>query len=353
VLSAQSLHELTNAALSLHEARDLDALCTRANEALSALVPCDWPVISLATTLLPNVRFAYSPHRGDWQRFADDSLVHAHEDPVYTARLRLTLNAPASVTGMIEPNELERTRYYQEVLRPLGVRRLLRYLTPGLLSFRIELARAADREFTEAEVAIVHALGRHLDAVAEGLARRNRGSIPVRGRLYPVQTFAWLVCDETGRVLRADPHALDRMRAALGPGVPLDRIPKAWVDELRHRARGGPATPFWHALRGQPMSVHIAPIRPTPNEFSVGFLAQPGPTDPQEPLRALGLTPRQAEVLHWVAQGKTNPEIGIILGVSGLTVKKHLEAVFHTLGVENRTAAVVLALEAQRRAGAV
>lgn len=56
-------------------------------------------------------------------------------------------------------------------------------------------------------------------------------------------------------------------------------------------------------------------------------------------------------MLHWVAQGKTNPEIGIILGVSALTVKKHLESVFHTLGVENRTTAVVVALEAQRREG--
>ncbi|QOJ01901.1 MAG: helix-turn-helix transcriptional regulator [Phycisphaeraceae bacterium] len=142
------------------------------------------------------------------------------------------------------------------------------------------------------------------------------------------------------------------MRAALGPGVPLDRIPKAWSDELKSRDRGAPATPFWHTLRGQPMSVHVAPIRPTPDEFSVGFLAQAGPADPLEPLRGLGLTPRQAEVLHWLAQGKSNPEIGIILGSSSLTVKKHLEAVYHALGVENRTAAAVVALEAQRIAGA-
>lgn len=352
VFTAATLQELTLAALGLHEAKDLDELCVRANSALQALVPCDWPVISLATTLLPNLRFAYSPHRADWHRFADDSLAHAHEDPVYTARLRLMLDAPASVTSMITARDLERTRYYQEVWRPLGVRRLLRYLTPGLLSFRIELARSSDTEFTDAEVGLVHALGRHLDAAAAALTQRHHGSIPVGNRLCPVQTFAWLVCDESGRVLRADPNALGRMRAALGPGETLDRIPRRWADECRHRARGGPGTPFWHTLRGQPMSVHVAPIRPTPNEFSVGFLAQPGPRDPHAALRTLGLTPRQAEVLHWVAQGKTNPEIGVILGVSALTVKKHLESVFHTLGVENRTTAVVLALEAQRREGA-
>ncbi len=61
--------------------------------------------------------------------------------------------------------------------------------------------------------------------------------------------------------------------------------------------------------------------------------------------RALGLTAREAEILSWVVQGKTNPEIGTILGIQLTTVKKHLESVFTKLGVENRTAAVTLALE--------
>jgi DNA-binding NarL/FixJ family response regulator len=60
---------------------------------------------------------------------------------------------------------------------------------------------------------------------------------------------------------------------------------------------------------------------------------------------ALGVTPREAELLSWVVQGKTNPEISIILGIQLTTVKKHLESIFAKLGVENRTAAVTLALE--------
>lgn len=61
--------------------------------------------------------------------------------------------------------------------------------------------------------------------------------------------------------------------------------------------------------------------------------------------RALGLTAREAEILSWVVQGKTNPEIGTILGIQLTTVKKHLESIFTKLGVENRTAAVTLVLE--------
>jgi DNA-binding NarL/FixJ family response regulator len=62
-------------------------------------------------------------------------------------------------------------------------------------------------------------------------------------------------------------------------------------------------------------------------------------------LEKLGLTPREAEVLFWVAQGKTNPEVAIITGVQLTTVKKHLESVFLKLGVDNRTAAAALALD--------
>jgi len=55
------------------------------------------------------------------------------------------------------------------------------------------------------------------------------------------------------------------------------------------------------------------------------------------------LTPREAEVMAWVARGKTNRDIADILGMSPRTVNKHLEHIFEKLGVETRTAAVAAA----------
>jgi DNA-binding CsgD family transcriptional regulator len=55
------------------------------------------------------------------------------------------------------------------------------------------------------------------------------------------------------------------------------------------------------------------------------------------------LTRRENEVLYWVAMGKTNEEIGAIIGARPLTVKKHLEHVYEKLEVPNRTAAAVAA----------
>jgi DNA-binding CsgD family transcriptional regulator len=59
---------------------------------------------------------------------------------------------------------------------------------------------------------------------------------------------------------------------------------------------------------------------------------------------AFRLTLREAEVLYWVIYGKTNRDIGDILGISHRTINKHLENLFEKLGVETRTAAAAVAM---------
>src|SRR5258706_1854021 len=60
---------------------------------------------------------------------------------------------------------------------------------------------------------------------------------------------------------------------------------------------------------------------------------------------ALPVTPREREVLSWLAAGKTDKDIGEILGMSPRTVQKHLQHIYDKLGVETRTAAGVRAME--------
>lgn len=52
------------------------------------------------------------------------------------------------------------------------------------------------------------------------------------------------------------------------------------------------------------------------------------------------VTTREIDVLRWVKEGKSNYEIGLILGISGLTVKNHLQKIYKKLNVQNRTQAV-------------
>jgi DNA-binding NarL/FixJ family response regulator len=59
----------------------------------------------------------------------------------------------------------------------------------------------------------------------------------------------------------------------------------------------------------------------------------------------LGLSPREADVLFWLAQGKSNPEICMLIDLRLTTVKKHVERILQKLGVENRTSAAAAAIE--------
>ena len=67
--------------------------------------------------------------------------------------------------------------------------------------------------------------------------------------------------------------------------------------------------------------------------------------DDARPLERLGVSPREAEILLWMAQGKSNGDVAAILGISLGTVKKHTNHIFEKIGVESRTAAVLRAIE--------
>jgi DNA-binding NarL/FixJ family response regulator len=87
------------------------------------------------------------------------------------------------------------------------------------------------------------------------------------------------------------------------------------------------------AMHAQQAVAQVVPLRLTPDFSSAA------------PLERLGLTAREAEVLLWVAQGKSNSDVAVVLGIAEKTVKTHLGSVFEKLGVEGRTAAALRALE--------
>ncbi|RYF53781.1 MAG: response regulator transcription factor [Comamonadaceae bacterium] len=81
-------------------------------------------------------------------------------------------------------------------------------------------------------------------------------------------------------------------------------------------------------------------------ELSLLIEEQPLPVDARQSMAAMyQLTVRELDVLLWLAKGKTNRDIGDILGMAPRTVNKHLEHVFVKLGVETRAAATALTMK--------
>lgn len=101
---------------------------------------------------------------------------------------------------------------------------------------------------------------------------------------------------------------------------------------------------------GGPLLVrHFA--EPGRDDLRLLILEEPNHPPGPAALLKLGLTPREAEVLYWLAQGKSNPDIATILGAGVRTVHKHVENIFRKLGLETRNAAALVAIEILRPAG--
>jgi len=131
-------------------------------------------------------------------------------------------------------------------------------------------------------------------------------------------------------------------RAARGDQLPEDL--QRWLRAQMERlglggSLTGPSKPLVVKREAACLSIRLIPD--SPDDLLV--LEEEDAKADHAAVEQLGLTPREAEVLHWVREGKTNKDIGTILRTSPRTVGKHLERVFAKLGVETRTAAAARA----------
>ena len=155
-----------------------------------------------------------------------------------------------------------------------------------------------------------------------------------------------------GKVVWNTPLARELLQQHFDGGA-LDAAGLVWVrDELARRAVPGAAPGEPLALARQNRRLILALHEQTGDDEWLIVMRE---SSDQAVIDALGaafkLTTREAEVLYWLAKGKTNRDIGDILGSSPATVKKHLERVYVKLGVETRTAAASVAMSRLRPVG--
>jgi two component transcriptional regulator, LuxR family len=158
------------------------------------------------------------------------------------------------------------------------------------------------------------------------LVAQTRQAVDAAGR-------AVLAFDAERRVIWSTPLARRWINSLLEPGERLPAPLRRWIDASQ--ADGNPQT-LWSDGQRLTFSRLDGDLLLIQRQASL--------SDPETLARLLGLTPREAEALYWVALGKTNREIAEILAMSPRTVNKHLEHVFEKLNVETRTAAAAIAL---------
>ena len=150
-----------------------------------------------------------------------------------------------------------------------------------------------------------------------------------------------VLADSQGRVAWRSPQAKRWLEQAIG--LQEDNAPlQDWLQKTVKQGETLTPLPDGRQLQAQNLGLT------GPGEIMI-LLRQAGPAVDaiNKRLSSAALTPRETEVLSWLAKGKTNRDIADILGMSPRTVNKHLEHIFEKLGVETRTAAAAIANRVQ------
>jgi DNA-binding CsgD family transcriptional regulator len=252
-------------------------------------------------------------------------------------------NGSLRILRFSAPSHRDRTELHDDLLGLLGQKNNL-----GLVIFegrsRIKIALSRPTQlFSEEERRMLEILRLHL-AQAYKASKLNSFLSEAVG----VANVGFLIADRSGRIRYATTKARKLLKEYFYPDAQLklpDRI-QTWLNEKAKCNGSLPAADLAIDF-GQKVLVVQTISRPAGREYRL-LLQETAQSLNAVPLQRLGLTNREAEVLLWVSQGKSNAEIAIILASKVRTVAKHLERVFAKLMVENRTAAAHAALAVLR-----
>jgi len=178
--------------------------------------------------------------------------------------------------------------------------------------------------------------------IPEVLARlathvRNAQAARLAREAVDVAGMGVLMLDAQGRAAWRSPQATLWLEQAFAPEGLAGDAARQW---LRSAAQGSPASLPLHGTQAL-TARHLGESGLA--ESMLLLTLGPADTPPARERPDVALTPRETEVLSWLAKGKTNRDIADILGMSPRTVNKHLEHIFEKLGVETRTAAAAVA----------
>jgi len=176
------------------------------------------------------------------------------------------------------------------------------------------------------------------------MTRSARAALDVSGRYL-------LAVNTAGELLWTTPQAQKLLSDTLVDAADNFALPAPmlqWLDQMQ-KGKSDSKTATVASLPGDEQLRLQYMGKLGPNEFLLRLAKDTSGDVPTEFSSDLGLTTREGEVLSWLSKGKTNRDIAQILGLSPRTVDKHLEQIYAKLGVDNRTAAATIAVNARHR----
>lgn len=264
---------------------------------------------------------------------------------------------PRRVSDFTPKRGWERGDFFNEFYRPLGGRHQASMMVEGedQVLVSVTLLRE-DRDFSERELELLKILRPHIAQAFRHAKARAANAIVHHNMAAPagVSSSSFLVADQQGRILFVTPQA-EQLLAAFGCPVANRRIPDAvrnWCALVTGRiVRFGqttsPAPHYEIRIPNQTLQFRCA-LRSGLYNLALTVKASSSPSVASIEQR---LTRRELEVLRWLAEGKSDREISMILSsekpVSIRTIEAHVRNLLAKLGLENRRLAMRVFLEQQ------
>ncbi len=342
----------------LYAQRDVDGLVTQVVQSLPQLIATDMTSFNEVDPATGKSRTVVAPAGAD--RFPGSEEIferHVQQHPYVVQAARLRAGGAYRVSDLTGRADFRRLAIYNEYYRRIGTEYQLAVALPWAAPWirGVALSRES-RDYSDQERDLLAALAPHMVQAyqnAEMLARARRA--PSEAAAADGDSPACpgdvevVLLSPTGRVHFATPRARRWFASYFGStSVRAAALPSGLAEWERAQrsapadGAGRPSPPVSLVLQrdGARLEVRLA----AECDQRALLIRERRETVSPVGLRALGLSPREAQVLAWVVVGKTNGEIGTILSARPRTVAKHLERIFRKLGVETRTAAAASAL---------
>jgi DNA-binding CsgD family transcriptional regulator len=329
---------------------DLDTFPHRILASLRRLVPADF--VSFTQVQRLGRRVVYHGEPRDWPS-PPEALqayrAHLHEHPMVTHYWRTGDTVPLRFSDFLTRRQLHDLALWRECYAPRGLEHQLACVL-GQFSRRgigLGFNRAPDvSDFSERDRLILAHLQPHLVQAYENAAAVSR--MAGEGELLRAAVEALgagvVLLGPGGRVGPLSEAVRRRLEAYFDGPLRWDRLPEElarWAEQAAGAARNPDELPRLLSPLVKERTGRRLVIRrlETPDGAVLVLEEQRTAVEP-DTVGTLGFTPRETEVVTWVLEGKTNPEIATILGMRRRTVAKHLERIYAKLGVEGRTAAM-------------
>ncbi len=350
-LASLDLTRLLQAVSDLNSGIDSRDISERVMTAVNGVIPCE--LIALDSFAVdgaddPLIHWDNNPEMltpAIGEACAEVFTTHPKDNPLIVEQVFRRNRSVLMLADFVSDKDFRETVYFNEIMRPAKFdRQMAVMLQVGAgLEFSCTVNRKGSR-FSERDRTMLAMLKPHLSAaIANDLDRRAR--IVSENRLSAtLDEFAGGVI-----ILSPDDKMLHLSVLAeylivkyfSGSGLAGNGLPKPLMEWTRSEMalmNTVSVGPNGFSLDSGQAGLNIAGRRnPETGELTLRLKENRPPH--HSSLESLGLTPRQAEVLHWIAQGKTDQVIASLLGTSRRTVEKHAEKIYEKLGVETRTAA--------------